>query len=1012
MSYSAIELNVLTGGTGAAAAPPDKSVQFNNSGNFGGDANFTFDLATYSLTLGSGRISTCGVNSLAIGNDICNVANNTIAAGCETCICAGANNSIAVGCRARVRGEGGASFGRNTLSEARSISAGDNTRACCANSLVVGSSVSVCAANSIGFGSSNRIQTSGPNSIVGGRNSTVCGRESIAVGLFTYAIGRYSAAFNNRTCARGENSASFGYNNISVGNESFTMGCNTYAGGEGSFAGGVGPTEAGGYNIRRAGRLKVRADGFASFNFSFNTTGQQQYTGNCGRASAILGGCNHSIASTVCNAAIIGGYCIRLDNTTFNHTTAVRCLAILGSLDTSGSNNVLVWDSSDCKIKVNTSLGAGGTGEINSGINCGSGVGLFRGKGGVNLCFKSLVGGTNTTITQSPDSNTLTIATTGEGNTGQNIGTGDAGVYASKSGVALQFRRIAGGSNVNIVEGTNTITVNSTGEANTASSLGGGCRITAPKSGVNLPFKSLVAGSNITLNDNGNEITINSTAGGGSGEANTSSNLGSGFGLAAPKSGVNLPFKSIVASCNISISSSTNEINVCALPSGTDHQVQFNDNNVFGANSSFCFNNTSNSVTIGTRCGTQSSYSLTVGCNNVANGTCSFNGTTSNNFAQGLNAQALRDSTHARGIDTCAIGSASTAEGCGTYTSIFATGAHAEGNCTCALAERSHAEGFCTVADESGSHVQNIFTLTCNGGSHAGGIGISSRPIIAGNIGAFIHSGNNGSAPSNAGNFGCRSAILGGMNHHIPTSAQNAVILGACGICLCATHGSTTAVGCLAIFCTPTSSSSTDFLVWDSTDKKIKRNSSVGGSDFDQEQALMTPISGVGHGASRDATQGRRETSFKSPSSTVASGAFVSTTAGQQGSVLRRLTSFSSSLTSATNVVFLITLAGRFLNWVWMTKQSSTTSTSRTLVGSPHLIAFGGDGHMASLMFFDTNFNSSFVYDIRSARADSNGSVEFGPNFTNSPLANQSDGPRPNDLEDGRVDVLVLKANL
>jgi hypothetical protein len=53
------------------------------------------------------------------------------------------------------------------------------------------------------------------------------------------------------------------------------------------------------------------------------------------------------------------------------------------------------------------------------------------------------------------------------------------------------------------------------GEANTTSNLGSGTGLAAAKSGVNLPFKSLIAGTNVTLSATSTDVTINATAGGG-----------------------------------------------------------------------------------------------------------------------------------------------------------------------------------------------------------------------------------------------------------------------------------------------------------------------------------------------------------------------------------------------------------------------------------------------------------------------------------------------------------------
>ena len=72
------------------------------------------------------------------------------------------------------------------------------------------------------------------------------------------------------------------------------------------------------------------------------------------------------------------------------------------------------------------------------------------------------------------------------------------------------------------------------GEDNTSSNSGTGEGLAKPKVLEDLPFKSLVAGTNITLVPSADEITINAQPG-GSGEANTASTP-SASGLELPES--------------------------------------------------------------------------------------------------------------------------------------------------------------------------------------------------------------------------------------------------------------------------------------------------------------------------------------------------------------------------------------------------------------------------------------------------------------------------------------------
>ena len=104
------------------------------------------------------------------------------------------------------------------------------------------------------------------------------------------------------------------------------------------------------------------------------------------------------------------------------------------------------------------------------------------------------------------------------------------------------------------------------GEANTTSNVGTGSgQLAKAKDGVNLPFKTIKAGSNITVTNNTDDVEISGPA---PGEVNTTSNAGTGEGLAKAKSGADLPLKTLKAGANITLTASTDEIEIAASGGG------------------------------------------------------------------------------------------------------------------------------------------------------------------------------------------------------------------------------------------------------------------------------------------------------------------------------------------------------------------------------------------------------------------------------------------------------------
>jgi len=283
-----------------------------------------------------------------------------------------------------------------------------------------------------------------------------------------------------------------------------------------------------------------------------------------------------------------------------------------------GTNVTLSSDSNAITINA---TGGSGSGEINTASNLGAGAGVFASKLGVDLRFKSLVANTVSGLSITSDANTITYALAA---TGTNLGAG-TGVFAQKNGTTgnFEFKSLIAGTNVTITNTSTAITINATGgggsgEINTASNVGTGTGVYAQKVGVDLQFKSLkalttsglaitsdtdsityswaasgtnlgsgngvfaqknastgylefkslVAGTNVTISNNSTSITINAT-GGGSGEVNTASNIGTGTGIFSSKVGVDLQFKTLkVAGSGIAISSDSTSVTLTGSGGG------------------------------------------------------------------------------------------------------------------------------------------------------------------------------------------------------------------------------------------------------------------------------------------------------------------------------------------------------------------------------------------------------------------------------------------------------------
>jgi microcystin-dependent protein len=140
-------------------------------------------------------------------------------------------------------------------------------------------------------------------------------------------------------------------------------------------------------------------------------------------------------------------------------------------------------------------------------------------------------------------------------------------VFKEKSNKSLHFRKIISGStNIQVTQDGDNVKItglnsDSTplGEANTATNEGVGEGIVLPKSGTNLPFKTLISGSGISLTPEATTLTINSTV---SGE-----NVGAGSGQLLKSNTHPFQIRKLKEGKNIDIITSGDDVIISATDS-------------------------------------------------------------------------------------------------------------------------------------------------------------------------------------------------------------------------------------------------------------------------------------------------------------------------------------------------------------------------------------------------------------------------------------------------------------
>ena len=94
--------------------------------------------------------------------------------------------------------------------------------------------------------------------------------------------------------------------------------------------------------------------------------------------------------------------------------TSEQVQDIVGAFIQEGSGVTVVYDDAANTLTINSTGGSGGSGEANTASNSGaSGASVFKAKTGVDLAFRKIIGGSNVNVTE--NTNDITIAVSGGG---------------------------------------------------------------------------------------------------------------------------------------------------------------------------------------------------------------------------------------------------------------------------------------------------------------------------------------------------------------------------------------------------------------------------------------------------------------------------------------------------------------------------------------------------------------------------------------------------------------------
>ena len=110
---------------------------------------------------------------------------------------------------------------------------------------------------------------------------------------------------------------------------------------------------------------------------------------------------------------------------------------------------------SDSRSVINTNFTNLNTDKLETLSNDGAGSGIAKAKSGTDSPLKSLIGGTNISLSDGADAITINQTGGGETNTSSNVGTAGVGVFKQKTGLDFEFKKInAGSTKITITDDT------------------------------------------------------------------------------------------------------------------------------------------------------------------------------------------------------------------------------------------------------------------------------------------------------------------------------------------------------------------------------------------------------------------------------------------------------------------------------------------------------------------------------------------------------------------------------